>query len=62
MHALRVSVGSYLAEAVFFAGLASVVAIPVWAAWTSYNDHRGWWALLAGVGAIAWLALLVALV
>lgn len=56
------SVLSYLAEAVFFAGIASVVAIPVWAAWTSYNDRRGLWALLAGLGAIAWLALLVALI
>jgi hypothetical protein len=38
----------------------SLAAIPMWATWTTVREHRVGYSVLAGVGALAWMALLVA--
>jgi hypothetical protein len=38
----------------------SLAAIPMWATWTTVREHRVGYSVLAGLGALAWMALLVA--
>jgi uncharacterized membrane protein YqjE len=38
----------------------SLAAIPMWATWTTVREHRVGYSVLAGLSALAWMALLVA--
>jgi hypothetical protein len=40
--------------------LLSLVAIPMWATWTTVREHRVGYSMLAGLSAVAWMALLIA--
>jgi Tfp pilus assembly protein FimT len=47
------------AVAVGIISLLAIVAVPVWATWTTGREHRVTYSLLAAACAVAWLWLLV---
>lgn len=56
---MLVDIFDYASLATLIAVIASVVVIPMWATWTTLREDRLPWTVVAGLVAIAWIALMV---